>query len=309
MANYWSPIPAEVPSLAVFEAINSHTAGGMDGIAVSAFGDHSMAEHFDPAADEVFKFCQSENEICEKVATGSTAGNIEIQNTTEHATISKPPKPTIPEDDCSIPRTDTYDVRIALINPAEFGKEEAILKSYEGRLGILAPVPGNRFTMSYGGTKDVWLFYKIKCQDLHRLLETYEVEKSGEWFGDIQQKTQIKENPIDSTRYPFSHPYSIYSNSLKNVCNYPISAKERFCSLLDSCPINLSLSVGRRFLSLKTDDGRQTRTLYGNQFDIHHHKGKRKLSISFEQYSDEDIPVRKFSGEVRRSLKQLGIKI
>ncbi len=309
MANYWSPIPAEVPSQAVFEAINSHTVGGMDGIAVSAFGDHGMAEYFDPSSDEVFKFCQSRIEICGKVAAGSALGNIEIRNATEHTTISKPPKPSIPEDDCSIPTTDIYDVRINLINPAEFGKAEALLGLYEQRLGILAPVSGNRFTQSWGETKDVWLFYKIKCRDLHRFLEAYDIENSREWFGDIQEKSQIKENPIDSSRYPFSHPYSVYSNSWKNVCNYPISAKERFCSLLEGCPINLRLSVGRRFLSFKTDDGRQTRTLYGNQFDIHQHKGKRKLSISFEQYSDEDIPVRKFSGEVRKSLKQLGIKI
>ncbi|MCD6052549.1 MAG: hypothetical protein K0Q55_3967 [Verrucomicrobia bacterium] len=309
MANYWSAIPAEVPSQAVFEAINSRTVDGMDGIAVSAFGDHGMAEYFNPASDEIFKFCQSQREICEKVAAGSTIGNLYIQSATEQIAIFKPYKPTIPEDDTSIPTTNTYDVRITLINADEFGMEEAILKSYEDRLGILAPVSGNRFTMSYGETKDVALFYQIRCVNLCKFLEIYEVENSREWLGDIQEKSQIKENPVDSSHHPSCHPYSVYSNSLKNVCNYPISTKERFCSMLDGCPLNLRLSVGRRFLSFKTDDGRQTRTLYGNQFDIHHFKGKRKLSISFEQFSDEDIPVRKFSGEVRKSLKQLGIKI
>jgi hypothetical protein len=312
MANYFASIPIAVRTEVVFEAINSHVVGGMDGLVVAAFGDHTLASCFDPATDEVLKFCVSSGEILEKVSTGSIVDDFDIRIPGESVRITRDfIKRT--EDDASVLKHDRYNLIISLIDAPEFGSEAAINKAYEQRLNLPVQPPfGNRFCKVYGATKDVQLFYSLGRHDLLPFLEAYAKQSAGrlEMFGAVQERGDITENVVDAALHPFRSPYAVYASYLaKYVSNYPMQSRERFCKLIDNCPENLKLEVGRSYLSFAATDGRNTRSLGGNQFSIYGSKGKRRLSVGFEQYADEDIPVRAFSGGVRQSLKGLGIKI
>lgn len=115
---------------------------------------------------------------------------------------------------------------------------------------------------------------------------------------------------IDLARYGFRGLYSVYPEwPVHGVTNYPNEACSRFCSLVDSKDSRVLASIGRRHCAFRCQDGRITRTLEGNRFDVCRTKTRRSVTVSFDQYSDEEPPVRSFSGGVRARLAGLGVKI
>jgi hypothetical protein len=129
-------------------------------------------------------------------------------------------------------------------------------------------------------------------------------------YGEVQEKVEFKRFSVDLKRFGFRGFYSVYPQwPIHSSTNYHADAYGRFCAMVDLGSPGVSGSVGKRYCSFRCQDGRNTRTLALNLFDIYRTKTRRSLTVSFEQYADEDPPVRAFSGGVRKRLAALGMKI
>ena len=312
MATYHATIPSEIPAKNVFDAVNAEVAAAMDGIAVCASGDERMSEFFSLADDEVFKACTDPRDILEKLTDGGSFGWICIDHGQWNVRLSRH-FPKRVEDDRSVPVRDHYDACVTLKSYPHFNNEEQKLADHESWHGPLEPpIWGNRVSEFWGTTKDLLMSYRIRTANVVDFLAKLGIGKDGslETYGEVQEKVAFEPSQIDLKQFGFRGLYSVYPEwPTPSSTNYPSDAYERFCALVDSGGPGVLASVGKRYCSFRCQDGKHTRTLALNKFDVHRTKTKRSLSISFEQYADEDPPVRAFSGGVRKRLAALGMKI
>lgn len=312
MAYYFAKVQPGVATKQVFDAVSAEITSSMKGICVVASGDERMGRYFSVAEDEVFKACTNSAEILQKVCDGASVGRLCVHAESWRMNLYRR-YPRIVVDDATLPSRDYYFVSVTLIASDCFENKAAIEKQYANRLDPLeTPSFGNRVCEIHGPTKDVVLHYRIHTSQLPNYLHQLGVGERDdvEAYGEVQELKQITSFSVDPARYDFRGLYSVYPDwSAYKVTNYANDTYARFCDLIDNDNSGLLISVGRRHCAFRCKDGSSTRTLEGNYFDISRTKVKRSLAISFDQYADEDPPVRTFSGGVRARLAELGIKI
>lgn len=288
----------------------------MDGIAVAVHGDERMGEFFSLSEDEVFRACIDPRDIVARICDGASVGFLSIRSGDRSVRVSRT-FPSLEVADGSRPRCESYSVMVTLVGYQDFADDERIHSEYENWLDLFDHGIGrNRFCRSYGESKDIMLEYQLRPENVEPLLRRLRVglDASVEVHGDIQELQEFKPAGFDlagcSLRFGFRGLYSVYSDSQGvGVTNYPFEAYDRFCKLVDCDLPGILASVGRRRCSFRCKDGSITRTLGGNRFDVYRTKTRRTVSIGFEQYADEDPPVRLFSGGVRKQLAGIGIKV
>jgi hypothetical protein len=312
MASYRATIPAEIPAKQVFDAVNGEVAAAMNGIVVTAAGDERMADFFSIAQDEVFKACTDPREILDKLSDGASLGRLCVDHRQWNVRLSRHfPKQV--EDDCSIPLRDHYSVTVTLKSYPHIINEARKLADHASWLAPLEPpMWGNRVCENWGSTTDLLMLYRIPIPDVLAFLRKLGLGENQnlEAYGEVQEKVEFKRFSVDLKRFGFRGCYSVYPEwPIHSSTNYRADAYGRFCTLVDSGSPGVLGSVGKRYCSFRCQDGRNTRTLALNQFDIYRTKTRRSLTVSFEQYADEDPPVGAFSGGVRKRLAALGMKI
>lgn len=316
MAVYYATIPQQVSTEEVFVSANSEVLSGMDGIVVAAHGDERMGDFFTLSKDQVFRACIEPRDILARVCDGAALGFLTIRLEDRSVHISRT-FPTREVDDCSIPQFDHYPVMIALVAHQGFSDDKSIHAEYERCLDLLEPIAGgNRFTLSYEEIKKVLMHFQLAPKNLPKLLRKLGVGEDGvvKAHGEIQELHQFGPADFDlagvALRFGFRGLYSVYpEHATYSVTNYPLVDYSRFCDLVDMGFPNILASIGRRYCSFHCKDGRITRTLEGNRFDIYRTKTKRTVTVSFDQHADEDPPVRLFSGGVRSKLASIGIEL
>jgi len=311
MATYYAKIPSDVSAKQVFDAVSAEVVTAMDGIVVAAHGDERMGDFFSPAADEVFKACIDRREIFQKLADGSSLGMLCINRRDWSVHINRTFTKTV-EDDRTVPNRDHYSVRVNLKSYPHIGNDARKMTDYATWLDPLEPLTGNRVSESWGITKDLNMFFRVRPSDLVPLLRKLGLPdgRDVEAFGDVQERVKLTMFTVDFSRFGFRGLYSVYSEwPVNSSTNYPNDAYVRFCGIVDSKNSGVRASVGRRNCAFQCKDGRTTRTLDGNQFDVYRTKTRRTVTVSFEQYADNDPPVRMFSSGVRKRLAALGAAI
>lgn len=312
MAQYYSAIPNSVSAKQVFECINREVVGGMDGIIVEAHGDERMADYFSVEKDIVYKACTDPEEILEKVEAGSLVGRLVLQSKEWSVSLCRNLSKQA-EDDLSIPEFTFYTVGVTLISYPYMKDDRKIMMEYQKWLDPLEACEGNSTTGSYGKTIDVILNYRLPRDRILRFIKLLFLKTSGSFeaaCGQIQERARMRNVQLDLARYGFRGLYSVFPDwPVASVSNFGLSKYEQFCAAIDSAPRGVFVSIGRCYLSYGAKDGRITRTLGGNRFQIYNTKTRRSVSVGFEQYSNEDVPVRLFSGKIRAKLKTLDISI
>lgn len=312
MATYHSIIPSGVLAKQVFDAVGEEVICAMDGICAVAWGDERMGEYFSITEDEVFKACTDSKEILQKICDGASVGTLIVGGDGWSIRLCRR-YPRIVPDDSTIPCWEHYSVTVALIGHPSFGDDAAIKEEYARWLDLLEePDSTNRITQSYGATKDVLMGYRIRASQLPAFMRRLGLgERNGDVaYGEVQEMERFTSFSVDLARYGFQGLYSVYPEwPIHGVTNYPSEACTRFCALIDAHDSGVLASVGRRHCAFRCKDGRSTRTLEGNRFDVYRTKTRRCLTVSFDQYADDDPPVRAFSGGVRNRLAALGVKL
>lgn len=312
MATYHAKIPSGVSASQVFDAVSAEVVGAMDGISVSAHGDERIGEYFSVSDDEVFKACADTREVLQKLCDGSSVGYLCVSGDGWSVQLCRH-YTKIVVDDCTVPSRDYYSVIVTLIGSPCFGDDAAVQQEYTRWLAPLEEADtANRITRSYGVTKDVWMSYRIRSSQVPAFMRRLGVgDRSGvEAYGEVQETGKITSFSLDLDRYGFRGLYSVYPEwPFPGVTNYSSEACGRFCALIDAHGSGVLASLGRRHCAFRCRDGRSTRTLEGNRFDVYRTKTRRSLTVSFDQYADEDPPVRTFSGGVRTRLAVLGVKL
>lgn len=311
MASCTAVIPPSISALDVFDTVSREIVASMEGISVAAYGDERIGNFFSVTEDRIFKTCTDAREIYQKVCDGSAIGTLSLRGDGWSASLDCPWHTVV--DDCTIPKQEHYAVSIALINHPGFGSEDVVANEYAKRLGLLEE-PGDyvrKTSESWGDTRDVCLNYRIRFSRVPEFLRHLGLPDDDriQTNGEIQELEKIAPFFVDFVRYGFRGLYAVYSEPVRRVTNYPLEARARFCALVDAPDSGVLASVGRRHCAFRCKDGRVTRTLAGNRFDIHQSKTKRSLTIDFERYEDTDPPVKMFSGAVREHLAALGMKI
>jgi hypothetical protein len=315
MAEYFAVIPKTVSTQSVFDAINREVVGGMDGIIVVAHGNEKMGNYFSMDKDLVYKACIEQREILDKINSNRKIGWLSVLFPNFQIYVSRGFNKII-EDDISNPDVDYYNVSITLLNYPSKNDKNQINADYQSWLGPLELIPGNRSVGLLGAScdisKNMAFMYKVKCIDFPDWM-TALIAKSArdvQMHGEVQETKGFCKFEIDLKRYCFRGSYSVYPEWINpSVSNYPLTFVNRFSSAVDSAGSDCRISVGRKYVSYNSADGRKTRTLGGNHFNIYNTKTRRSVWVGFEQYSDDDIPVRLFSSAVRIKLKELDIKI
>jgi len=312
MATYYATIPSDVSAKLVFDAVSAEVISAMDGVCVAVQGDERMGEYFSTTDDEVFKACTNPKEILQKICDGGSIGTLCVSGGGWSVRISKQ-FPRLVVDDSKVPCRDHYSVTVTLIAPDCFRDDAAIQQEYTRWLVPLeTPDRANRVSRIHGVTKDVAMGYRIRASLLPAFMSRLGLGERNEVeaYGEVQEKGQLTNFSVDLARYGFRGLYSVYPEwPIHGITNYPNEACTRFCSLVDSHDSRVLASIGRRHCAFRCKDGRSTRTLEGNRFDVYRTKTRRSVTVSFDQYADEDPPVRAFSGGVRARLAGLRVKI
>ena len=312
MATYYARIPSDVSAKLVYDAVSAEVIKAMDGISVAAQGDERMGKYFSLADDEVFKACTDSEEILQKICDGASFGTLCVSGDGWNVRLCRR-YPRLVVDDCTVPTREHYSVTVKLIAHPSFGDDAAIMREYARWLDPLeTPDTANQITQSHGETKDVLMGYRIRASHVPALMRRLGLGRGNGVgaYGEVQETEKIRNFSVDLARYGFRGLYSVYPEwPVPGVTNYSSEASNRFCALIDANDNGVLASVGRRHCAFRCKDGRSTRTLEGNRFDVYLTKTRRSLTVSFDQYADEDPPVRAFSGGVRARLAGIGLKI
>jgi hypothetical protein len=312
MAKYYANIPEGVLTKEIFEAVSAEVVTSMDGIVVDAHGDERMGDFFCPKTEEIFKACISPREIYEKLSDGAALGRLCLSRGSLEVLVSRSFSKLV-EDDCAVPVRDHYSVGVKLRSYPYMGNDERKKADYESWLSRfpLQSVDGDKVCESWGVTKHLCMNYQVSVPELLTFVGKLGLPESGELqaYGDIQERGKLTPFSVDLARYGFRGLYSVYSEwPVRWSTNFPDDSYVRFCGVLDSSS-GVFLSVGRRYCAFRCTDGRSTRTLAMNQFDIYPTKTRKRITVGFDQYADEDPPVGAFSGGVRKRLANFGVKI
>ena len=313
MATYNAKIPERVSARTVFEAVNEEAVGGMEGIIVSAHGDHRTGEVFSVEHDVVFKACVRWEEIVERIGSGSLVGRLNIENEGVEIVLSRMAR-KVRENDATVPEFNSYEVMMTLRDYPAIKDEARILADYEGwKIAPLSGFAERAHTVIYGETKDVCFRYLLRVDAVADFLAVLREKLSGipkRIYGEVQEREAFREFEVDLERHGFRGNYSVYPDwPVPTLSNYPRGDYVRFCDAIDARRKSVFVSVGRGYVAYRASDGRITRSLRGNHFEIYGTKTGRSLCIGFEQYDDGDIPVRQFSRGIRKRLKGLGVVI
>ncbi len=312
MATYYATIPSDVSAKQVFDAVSAEVTNAMDGLCVAAQGDERMGEYFSTTDDEVFKACTNSKEILDKISDGAAIGTLCVNSGGWTVRLCRQ-FPRLVVDDSKVPFRDHYSVTVTLIGPDCFWDTAAIQQEYTKWLVPLeAADRANRVTRIHGATKDVSMAYRLHASQLPIFMRRLGLGERNEVeaYGEVQEKGQFTNFSVDLVRYGFRGLYSVYPEwPIHGITNYPNKACTRFCTLVDAHDSRVLASIGRRHCAFRCKDGRKTRTLEGNRFDVYRTRTRRSLTVSFDQYADEDPPVRAFSGGVRARLAELRVRI